>query len=84
MRYHNDLVTSLSVGASEIAADRIMNRFPKIGEPVEVRAFIGKEFENDKIGTVVRRNGEYIYVKLNKSGIEFELYTCELNEITPP
>ncbi len=57
-----------------------MNRFPIIGEVVEVLAYQGKDLEHDRIGTVYHRNGEYIYIRLHKTGVEVECYTCELKE----
>jgi len=53
------------------------------GDEVEVINFIGKEFEDDKIGKVISRDGDYILVKLNKSKIVVERYPCELQEIVP-
>jgi len=58
-----------------------MNRYPKVGEEVEVILYQGKDLEHDRIGVVQRRNGEYIYIKLNKTGVEVECYPCELKEI---
>jgi len=58
-----------------------MNRYPKISEIVKVIRYLGAEFEDDKIGKVIWRDGEYILIKLKKSGIEVECYTCELEEI---
>ncbi len=60
-----------------------MNRFPKVDEEVEVIPYQGKDLEHDRIGTVIRRNGEYIYIKLHKTGVVVECYSCELKEILP-
>lgn len=55
-----------------------MNRYPSVGEIVEVTRYIDKDLEDDKVGKVVRRNGEYIYVQLALSGVEIECYINEL------
>lgn len=48
---------------------------------VEVLNDIGKDFKDDKVGTVYHRDGDYIYVRLTKSGVEVECYPCELRLI---
>jgi len=55
----------------------------QVGDSVGVIKFIGKEFEDndDKIGEIYHRNGEYIYVRLNKSKVEIECYPCELEQL---
>lgn len=63
--------------------NRYMNRYPKVGEDVEVIVYKGKDFVNDKFGTVICRDGEYIDIKLHKSGVVVECYPCELKEILP-
>ncbi len=57
--------------------------YPQPGEEVEIINFIGKEFENDKVGKVISRDGDYILIELNKSKVVVERYPCELREITP-
>ncbi len=55
-----------------------MKKYPQIGEEVEIINLVGKEFENDKVGKVISRDGEYILIKLNKSKVVVERYRCEL------
>ena len=60
-----------------------MNRYPKVGETVEIiRLDIHKDIinENDMIATVYHRDGDYIYVRTHKLGIELELYVTEMKE----
>lgn len=49
-----------------------------IGDTVRVLSFIGKEFEDDKIGTIRHRDGAYIYIRLLKSKVEIERYPNEI------
>lgn len=58
-----------------------MNRYPKVGEEVEIIIPMAPSLKGDNIGVVIERNGEYIYIKLNKSGVVVENYPCELNSI---
>jgi len=58
-----------------------MNRYPNINETVKVIRYIDKSLENDKIGTVLSRDGEYIIIELNKSKVQIECYMYELEEI---
>lgn len=58
-----------------------MNRYPEIGETVKILDDIGINLKNDRIGTVESRDGEYILVKLNKSGVLCERYLCELEKV---
>lgn len=48
------------------------------GDTVKVLVPTHSDFHNDKIGVVTNRDGEYILVKLNKSGVECEHYPCEI------
>lgn len=57
-----------------------MNRYPEIGETVKILDNIGADLENDRVGTVESRDGEYIFVRLNKSGVLCERYPCELEK----
>ena len=59
----------------------IMNRYPKVGEDVEIIIPMAPSLKGDNIGEVVERNGEYIYIKLKKSGVVVENYTCELKPL---
>ena len=58
-----------------------MNKYPDINAPVKVLSFIGKEFENDKEGKVISRDGEYILIELNKSKVQVERYLSEIEKI---
>ena len=63
-----------------------MNRYPKIGELVEVQVnSLPTELQDlgDVIGEVYHRDGEYIYVRMCMTGIEVERYSCELKEYVP-
>ena len=63
-----------------------MNRYPVVGETIEItRLDIHKDIlnANDMIATVIRRNGDYIYVRTHKLGIELELYNTEMKEYCP-
>lgn len=63
-----------------------MNRYPKIGETVEItRMDIHKDILNAKdiIANVYHRNGDYIYVRTHKLGVELELYINEMKEYIP-
>ncbi len=53
-------------------------RYPKPQDKVEIITPIGKEFENDMVGTVINCNDEYIFIELDKSGVDIELYPCEI------
>ena len=44
-----------------------MDRYPEIGEKVRILNDIGIEFVDDKEGEVIKRNGEYVYIQLDKS-----------------
>ena len=58
-----------------------MRRFPTLEERVRILNDIGKEFEDDKIGTVKYRDGDYIMIKLDKSGVLVERYPSEIDSI---
>jgi len=58
-----------------------MNRYPNINETVKVLRNLGPDFENDKIGITISRDGEYIIVELDKSKVQIECYMYELEEI---
>jgi len=60
-----------------------MDRFPKEGDPVRITMQIDKDLEanNDKVGKVLWRDGEYIMVELDKSKVQVECYLCELEEV---
>jgi len=58
-----------------------MNRYPKVGEEVEIIIPMAPSLKGDNIGVVEHRDGDYIYIKLNKSGVVVENYSCELKEI---
>lgn len=58
-----------------------MKRYPNIDETVRVIRYLGDEFEDDRIGKVISRDGEYIIIELDKSKVEVECYTCELEEV---
>lgn len=58
-----------------------MDRYPDIGERVRILNDIGIEFVDDKEGEVIKRNGEYIYIQLDKSCIIIERYICELESL---
>lgn len=53
-------------------------RYPRPQDKVEIITPIGKEFENDMVGTVINRDGEYILIELDKSHVVVERYPCEL------
>ena len=57
-----------------------MNRYPEIGEKVKIIDDIGAALENDRVGTVESRDGEHILVRLNKSGVFCDRYSCELEK----
>lgn len=58
-----------------------MNRYPNIDETVIVMRNLGQALDDDKIGKVLSRDGEYIIVELTKSKVEVECYMYELEEI---
>jgi len=58
-----------------------MNRYPKIGEEVEIIIPMAPSLKGDNVGIVEERNGDYIYTRLNKSKVLVENYPCELKEI---
>jgi len=45
---------------------------------VKVLRFIDKDLNDDKIGTITERDGDYIYVELEKSKVVIECYPNEL------
>jgi len=55
-----------------------MDRYPNINETVKVIRYIGSDFDDDKIGKVLSRDGEYIIVELAKSKVNVECYMYEL------
>lgn len=58
-----------------------MNGGIKEGDTVKITSFTGKDFDKDRIGVVTNVDGAYILVKRNISGVEVELYPCELEVI---
>jgi hypothetical protein len=58
-----------------------MNRYPNVEETVKVNRYLGEELNDDRIGKVLTRDGEYIIVELAKSKVEIECYMYELEEI---
>ena len=58
-----------------------MNRYPNIEETVKVLRYIGPQLDDDRIGKVLSRDGEYIIVELDKSKVQVECYMYELEEI---
>lgn len=58
-----------------------MNRYPRIGETVRIINDIGVALNSDRIGTVESRDGEYILVRLDKSGVLCDCYLCELDPV---
>ena len=58
-----------------------MNRYPNIDETVKVLRYIDSQLNDDKIGKVLSRDGEYITVELDKSKVQVECYMYELEEI---
>ncbi len=49
----------------------------------EVGAYVRTRFPlygRRRLGRVIRRDGAYVYVRLNYRGIEAELYDCELEK----
>lgn len=59
-----------------------MDHYPKIGDTVKILNDIGKEFDDDRIGEVIGRDGEYIDIRLKKSNVLIERYICELELIS--
>lgn len=60
-----------------------MNRYPKVGETVQIMNDIGKDFVDDMIATVEYRDGEYIGVRTLKKRVLIERYPCELEIYLP-
>lgn len=52
------------------------------GDTVKILPPTGKDFENDRIGVVSNVDGAYILVKRTISGVECELYPCELKVLS--
>lgn len=52
------------------------------GDTVKILPPTGKDFENDRFGVVTNVDGAYILVKRSISGVECELYPCELEVIS--
>ena len=50
----------------------------KKGDTVKIRVPTGPEFNNDRIGTIVAKNGDYILVERHITKVLIELYPNEL------
>jgi len=56
-------------------------KYISVGDRVEFMPPGAKGLEDDKIGTVIDRDGDYILVELDKSKVVLEAYPCELKDL---